>query len=698
MTTTRPAPVTSLSARRGRGAVLTGAAALGAGAVLLVLVAGWHVTQGTSGIGAADLLALITGSGDPAVGDVLVASRLPRMLAGLVVGVALGVSGAVFQSLARNALASPDTLAVNAGAYFAVVLGTVVGLSTGVLGSAAVALLGGLAAGGVVLGLGGGGSTSTTRLVLAGSATSLALFAATSMLLVLYDQETTGLFAWGSGTLTQLGLGGVRTIAPVAALAAAVALALTRRMDVMAAGDDAAHAVGVPVRRTRVLGVVVAVVLAAAAVTLAGPIGFVGLAAPAAARLVGRWVPAVHRHVVLLPLSGLLGGSVVLLADAGLRAVLGAEAALAIPTGVTTTLVGAVVLVVLARRARDAGPTRRPGTVRAGARSRVRFFVVTAVLGGLVVGAAVLGSLAGYTWLLTGDVVNHLRGVAPPLVGFALDERLPRVGAALLAGGALALAGTVVQAVCRNPLAEPGILGITGGAGVGAVVLVTGTFGLSVATSTAAVAGAAAVGALAAFALVYGVAWRGGLDSDRLVLVGIGVSAGAMALTTFMLVRANPWDTPRIFTWLSGTTYDRSWGQVVPVLVALALALPLAWVAHRVLDLLAVDDDTPRLVGVRLERARLVMLVSAALLTSTAVSAVGVVGFVGLVAPHAARALVGGRHLRVLPVAVLLGALLLSVADTIGRTAIAPAQVPAGLIVALVGTPYFLWLLHRSRG
>jgi iron complex transport system permease protein len=275
-----------------------------------------------------------------------------------------------------------------------------------------------------------------------------------------------------------------------------------------------------------------------------------------------------------------------------------------------------------------------------------------------------------------------------------MDERTPRVSAALLGGAALGLSGAVVQAVCRNPLAEPGLLGITGGAGVGAVVVVTT---LGAVASTASIAVGAAVGALLAFALVYAVAWRGGLDSDRLVLVGIGVWFGTTALTTLLVVQANPWDTPRIFTWLSGSTYDRAWSQVLPVLVALAVALPLVLLLHRELDLLSIDDDTPRVVGVRLETVRLLTLLGAAVLASTAVSAVGAVGFIGLVAPHAARSLVSGRTRDVVPVAVLLGALLLSLADTVGRTVVAPAQVPAGLVVAMIGTPYFLYLLHRSR-
>jgi iron complex transport system permease protein len=207
----------------------------------------------------------------------------------------------------------------------------------------------------------------------------------------------------------------------------------------------------------------------------------------------------------------------------------------------------------------------------------------------------------------------------------------------------------------------------------------------------------AAGAALATFALVYGLAWRGGLSSDRLVLIGVGVSAAATALITLVIVATDPWNTTKALTWLSGSTYGRTMGQLVPVTVALLVLTPAVVLAARRLDVLALDDDTPRVLGMRLERSRLVVLGSAALLTSTAVSAVGVVGFVGLVAPHVARALVGGLHSRVLPVAALLGALLVSLADTAGRTVVAPAQVPAGLVTAMVGTPYFVYLLWRSR-
>nr|MDT0658161.1 iron ABC transporter permease [Micromonospora sp. DSM 115978] len=664
-------------------------------AALLLLTSGWHLTQGTSGMGLGDLLDLALGqdsAANQATRDVLIGSRLPRLAAGVAVGFALGVAGALFQSLARNALASPDTLAVTAGSYLAVTLVAVFGLGIPIWASGAVAFVGGLLAAALVLGLAGGAGTSTTRLVLAGSAVAMALQAGTSALLLIFDEETTALYAWGSGSLSQLGLSAFQQAAPVVVLATLGGLLISRRLDLLGLGDDTAGVLGVPIRATRAIGTVLAVLLTAAAVTLAGPIGFVGLCAPVIARLLSRPVPALRRHAILIPAAGLVGALVVVLADAVIRALLGADEAIMIPTGVATTLFGVLVLIVLARRGRDSGPTRRPPGTGMGVRSRLRFQVVLVVSAAAAAGTLLLGLLAGNTWLLTGDIMLWLSGEGSPMIRFALDERAPRVLAALAAGAALALSGSLVQATCRNPLAEPGLLGITGGAGLGAVIVVTGGGGGNISLLVSATAGA-----LLAFALVYGLAWRHGLDADRLVLVGIGVWYGSLAMTTFLLIRSNPWDTPRIFTWLSGTTYGRTWEQVLPVAVLLLVAFPVALVVRRELDLLALDEDTPRLVGVGLERVRLLVLTVAAVLAAVSVAAVGVVGFVGLVAPHAARALVGGRHSRTLPVTVLLGAVLVGLADAFGRTVIAPAQIPAGLAVALIGAPYFVYLLARSR-
>ncbi|MYQ54304.1 Fe(3+)-hydroxamate ABC transporter permease FhuB [Streptomyces sp. SID4941] len=688
-------PARKAGAERGGG--LNGVAVLALLLVATALVGMWHLTQGTSGVGFGDLVRHLAGeradTGAP-VGEILTGSRLPRLLAGVAVGIALGAAGALLQSVTHNALASPDTLAVTAGAYLTLTLVAAFGLTVPLWASGAVAFAGGLVAAALVLLLAGrAAGTAGTRLILAGSATAMALDAATGMLLILFKQNTTGLFAWGSGSLAQLNIDASVRAFPLVAVVLCVALALSRRLDVMNLGDDTASTLGVPIRTTRVTAVLCAVLLTSTAVTLAGPIAFVGLGAPVLARLIAGRVRALRRHLFLVPAAGLLGALLILLADATLRAVQGADGAASIPTGVPTALLGSVVIVVLALRLRDTGGLRRPPHTRVAARSRRAFLLVVLGAVALLAGAVLVAVLAGSLWLRTGDLALWVQGAAPDLIGAALDDRIPRVAAAVLAGAALGLAGCVVQSAVRNPLAEPGVLGITAGAGLGAAGVVTSGLsgGRPVLVAVAVAAG------LATFAVIALLAWRGGFLPDRFVLIGIGCGYGLSSVTTFLLLRADPYNTPRIFTWLSGTTYGRTLPDVLPVAVAVALALPLLLAMRSRLDLLAVDEDTPRIVGVKVERTRFAALAIAAVLAALSVIAVGVVGFVGLVAPHLARSLVGARHGRAIPVSMLLGALLVCVADALGRTVVAPSQVPAGLMIALVGAPYFVWVLRRSR-
>ncbi|WP_338028125.1 iron chelate uptake ABC transporter family permease subunit [Actinocatenispora thailandica] len=209
-------------------------------------------------------------------------------------------------------------------------------------------------------------------------------------------------------------------------------------------------------------------------------------------------------------------------------------------------------------------------------------------------------------------------------------------------------------------------------------------------------AGAAFAGAALAATLVFGLAARGGFRQNRLVLVGVGVSTGLTAGISLVIVLTDPFNQAKALTWLSGSTYGRTFADAVPVAVALVAAIAFVVLRRRELDLVSLDEDTPRLLGVSLGRSRLVFLALSVLLMATAVAAVGTIGFVGLVAPHAARALTGRRHARVVPVAMLTGAILVGVGDLLGRTVIAPAQLGAGVFTALLGTPYFLWLLVRA--
>ncbi|MBG6191271.1 iron complex transport system permease protein [Arthrobacter sp. CAN_A212] len=503
-----------------------------------------------------------------------------------------------------------------------------------------------------------------------------------------------GLYAWQAGSLGQSGIDKFLLLGPLAGVVILVLLLTSRSLDLLTLGDDQARMLGVNVRRTQVIAIVLTVLLAAAAVTMAGPIGFIGLAAPALVRLAASAVPGLHKHAAMIPVSALTGVVLVLGADVSLRALVGAQAAVEVPTGVITTMFGAIFLVLLAQRLRTAGPVREPRRISmATPRSRGRVVLIIAVIAVLTVGTAFAGILLGDTKLLLGDLANWAAGQAGPVVSNVMDTRLPRVGAALLAGASLALAGTTVQAVTRNPLAEPAILGVSGGAGLGAIAIIT----FAPIAGFWLISAGAGLGAAVTAAIVFGLALRGGLQTDRLILIGFGVSAAATAGITLLIVLTDPWNEAKALTWLSGSTYGRSLQHLVPMIVALLLTAPIIAAAHRTHDLLALDDDTPRLLGIPVPKARAILISCVVVLTGSAVAGIGVIGFVGLVAPHAARALIGHRHRLALPTAMLLGALLVCLADLLGRTVIAPSQLPAGLLTAILGAPYFIYLLYRSR-
>jgi iron complex transport system permease protein len=250
----------------------------------------------------------------------------------------------------------------------------------------------------------------------------------------------------------------------------------------------------------------------------------------------------------------------------------------------------------------------------------------------------------------------------------------------------------LVQGVVRNPLAAPDLVGITPGASVGAISVLIAFPGLPIGLLPV----AAFAGACLSFAAVYALSWSGGLNPTRLALVGIGASAAAGAITNLIIIK-NPMQLTAALTWLSGSTYARGWNHVAQLAPWLVALLPLAWLSSRILDLLALGDDLPQSLGVRLDRSRLAILALAVGLAAAAVSVVGAIGFIGLLAPHLSRLVIAGKHRLLIPFAALVGATLLILADMIGRSLMAPDEIPSGLVVAALGTPYFLWLLWRSR-
>ncbi|SMH28025.1 iron complex transport system permease protein [Mesorhizobium australicum] len=316
----------------------------------------------------------------------------------------------------------------------------------------------------------------------------------------------------------------------------------------------------------------------------------------------------------------------------------------------------------------------------------------------VLVPVLVLASLAyGDQAVSFGDLVSALTrpaGTNPQMEMIVLDLRLPRVLLALLVGAALAVAGAIAQAVMRNPLAEPGVLGVNAGAALAATILI-------VALDNAPVhllPWAGFVGAAAMAAAIYLLSWRnGGTSSLRIILIGIGLSALTGAATTFLTAFGEIGDVQRAMIWLAGSVYHADWPAVQGLALWLVAPLALTWMSSRELDLIRFGDQAARSLGQRVDSIRALMIVLCTLLSGAAVAAAGLIGFIGLVAPHMARRLVGPAHARLIPVSALIGAILVMAADLAGRTVIAPVQLPAGIVTALIGAPFFGYLLWGRR-
>ncbi len=312
--------------------------------------------------------------------------------------------------------------------------------------------------------------------------------------------------------------------------------------------------------------------------------------------------------------------------------------------------------------------------------------------------ALALGVAVGPAGVALGEVWDALAGRAAPVASdIVLRVRLPRVLLAAGVGASLASAGAAFQALLRNPLADPYILGVSGGAALGAIVVVA--LGSALGLGASAAPPAAFAGAIAAVLLLLGVAGpRGRLDPTRLLLIGVVFNALASAAIVFLASLAGLAEGSRIFLYLIGNLSDARPALVGWVAIFLALGLAGALPFARALDALALGDDSAALLGFEPERVKRVLLLTTSLLVGAAVSVAGLVGFVGLIVPHALRLLVGADHRLLLPASALGGAAFLVLCDAAARTLIGGPELPVGAITALVGGPVFLVLLRRRGG
>jgi iron complex transport system permease protein len=270
--------------------------------------------------------------------------------------------------------------------------------------------------------------------------------------------------------------------------------------------------------------------------------------------------------------------------------------------------------------------------------------------------------------------------------------RMPRILVAGMVGMALAVSGAIMQGITRNPLADPGILGVTTGASLAAVAVIV-WYDVSLSLLPYATFSGAAIMAI----LIYVLAWKGGSSSIRLILIGIGLSAIASSLTTTMIVFGEIRDVQQAYIWLAGSVYGRGWQHVQVIALWLVVLIPLAIFSARHLNTLNLGDEVAKGLGLNVELQRAWLLFLSVALAAIAVAVAGTVGFIGLVAPHITRRLVGPAHEGLIIATALLGAALALLAELIGRAVIAPSELPLGVVTAMIGAPYFMFLLYRTR-
>ncbi|UXT91606.1 iron ABC transporter permease [Agrobacterium pusense] len=638
------------------------------GVILLLLLAALELRVGSRLVGWRDVFLFPTAP-ETLAQAILETTRAPRMVAAISTGAALALAGSVLQTVLRNPLAAPDILSVTSGAQLFLVISTL--LLPLALPPIIATSAGGLAGAAACLALAGGFQAAPGRLALSGIAVSLCFSAISSAIVLLADERASGLLLWSSGILDQTGWARVTTAIPLVLLSFLMLMVMARALDLLGLGDQASASLGVT-RAVTLFGLLVGVLLCGAAVTLAGPIGFIGLAVPNVLRALG--IIRHHRH---LPLSMVWGANTLLLADVVTQSL--AHNGTSIPTGVTVACLGAPAMLLLLRTAKIGGE-RRIGLPVGIAPPPLPLAAAALAALGLIVIAASLATGDGLS-LTIAEVTGNL------------DLRAPRLLVALGCGALLAAAGTVLQAVTRNPLCGPETLGLTQGAALFSLVALL----LGFAPATPTFQAVALAGAITVLLLLRLLAPK--YSPEKFVLAGVAIAASLGAAATIIVVEARL-QTAQALSWLIGSTHARGYADAVVLMPWVFALSAIGLLFSRHLDAFLLGDEKARSLGLPTGNASKYAMLYAAVAVAIAVSSIGAVSFVGLLAPHAARLLAGARHAKSLPVAMALGAVMLAFADTIGRSIIAPLELPAGIITAIIGAPAFMLLLRsglRSR-
>ncbi|QUH24498.1 iron ABC transporter permease [Serpentinicella alkaliphila] len=640
------------------------------GFLLLIIVSLVHLTQGQAGYSVQQLFTEVWIEGR--VQDIVLGMRLPRLAIGIIAGGALAVAGGILQTLTHNPLASASTLGINAGAFFAVVVSMVFFPTALGQYSFIVAVIGAVFATLLVLSL-AGRELNPVRVALTGMIISLLFSSITGALQLLYENETSGLFLWGSGTLVQLNWSGVKFAFPLVFIALVTSIMSGKALDTFSLGEELATSLGQSVVKVKLIAWTLSIILSAITVSVVGAIGFIGLMAPHIVRLIG-----IKGHRKLLSHSFLWGSVLLISADVIARFI---QPTQEIPVGAMTALIGGPWLMYLAYRTaktqkrgdRSLGGTKKPISLR---------WLVPVIIS-LIIGAMYISfSYNGTTWTPVSQWTSMI----------IWNFRIPRVLITFIIGAMLAISGVLLQGVLRNPLADSSILGITSMSGAGAMIFLVILPSIPVTWMPI----GAMLGAIIAMLIIFLTSWKTGFQPILLALIGISVSAFGSAIIQILVVKSRL-VVAAALVWLSGSTYAKGWNDLYLASILFILLVPVAIYFTRHLNTLAFGDEIATSHGLNVSHTRAWSLIIGVVLSASAVSIVGTIGFIGLLAPHIARRLVGYFHFPLMIVSMMLGGLLLSLADFIGRVIIAPKEIPSGLVVALIGAPYLLYLLRKIK-
>ncbi len=325
----------------------------------------------------------------------------------------------------------------------------------------------------------------------------------------------------------------------------------------------------------------------------------------------------------------------------------------------------------------------------------------------IVLVTAIIVLCLSIVWnLTTGEYAMSYRRIIQTFLGqgntadqlILIDFRLPRMLITLMAGIALSLSGVILQSVTKNPLAEPGILGINAGSGF-AIALFIAIGQIQAAQFVYVLPIISMIGGLLTAFAIFILSYQGdkGLSPASMVLIGVGMSTALSGAALTLMSTFDKDQSEFIATWLAGNIWGDTWPFVFAFLPWLIILVPIVIFKSETLNILNTSDTIAKSVGVPLNKARILLILIAVLLSSAAVSVAGAIGFIGLMGPHIAKSLVGPRHQLFIPISIVIGALLLTVSDTLGKILLQPSGVPAGLVVAVIGAPYFLYLMYRTR-